>query len=292
MTTMKDLVADTRRLTYGSMSDQLNFLASDYVAASTSLVMTLDVTPITPGMILSSGLNVWYVTAVNTSTKTVTVYPGYDNSYTSLVTAGEPVMIRPRVTDWLLFNSVNDVIRAMSSSTYGLYKEGSWLDTVDSIWQTYDIPTVAQGMTNLVKAQIRYIGSPDLWLDLPANTVKVQRTENVIRLTRDYPAGTEFRFIYRAPFVTAPALSTDVVTYCGLTDSMVDIPPLGATAELLRSTESRRTQIHNQGDPRRADEVPTTSNAGIAREMQRRFEDRVSDEYVRLINRNPLKQMI
>jgi hypothetical protein len=289
---MRDLVADTRRIAYGSMSDQLNFLAADVPANATELVMTLDVSAMQPGMVLSSGLNVYYVIGMVASEKRILVYPNYDNSYSSALPAGSPVMIRPRVTDWLLFNNVNDTIRAMSSSTYGLYKEGSWDDVADSTWQTYDIPVQAEGMTSLLKVQIRYHGSGDIWLDLPANSVQWQPENGLVRLTRGYMMGSDLRFFYRSPFRQATTLDDDVVALLGLAESMVDIPPLGAAVALLRTTESRRGQIHSQGDARRPEEVSAGSNAQAARELEKDFRARVNDEYARLVNRNPITRMI
>jgi len=292
MTTMKDLVADTRRIAYGSMSDQLNFLSADTTAGADELFMTMDLGAIAPGMVLSCGLNVYYVTGAVAAEKKVMVYPGYDNSPTGILTAGSPVMIRPRVTDWLLFNNVNDVIRQMSSSTFGLYREASWDATVDPTWQTYPIPTVAQSMTALIKVQIRYPGSDDTWIDLPANSVQWQPENNLVRMTRGYPSGTDMRFFYRAAFVEGVSLTTDVVVTCGLAASMTDIPPLGAAVALLRTTESRRSQIHAQGDPRRSEEVVAMGNAQAARELDRDFKSRVNDEYIRLLNRNPITRTI
>jgi hypothetical protein len=292
MTTMKDLVADTRRIAYGSMADQLNFLAVEATAGATTLEFTMDVTPITPGMVLSSGLNVYYVISVNANTKVVTVHTGYDNSRSEVLPVGSAVMIRPRVTDWLLFNGVNDVIRAMSSSTHGLYKEGTWTADVDPAWQTYDIPVADQGMTAFIKAQIRQPGSTDVWFDLPVNSVQWQPENNLIRMTRDYQSGTEIKFFYRGGFTLAADLTDDVVADCGLAETMIDIPPLGAAVLLLRTTEARRSQIHSQSDPRRAEEVVSGSNSSAARELDRDFRARVNDEYVRLLNRNPLTQVV
>jgi hypothetical protein len=292
MTTMKDLVADTRRIAYGSMSDQLAFLAEEAAANATTLVMVSDVTPIQPGMVLSANLNVWYVISTDTSTKTVTVYPNYDNSRSDLVPVGTPVMIRPRVTDWVLFNAVNDAVRIMDSPVRGLYREASWEDSNPGYWNEYTIPDVAANMTNLIRVSIKVQGSGDGWWEVPPNSVQWQPEHGVIRLTTYGGRGHTVRFDYKSPFVVAADLTSDTDTDMNLTAGMLDIPPLGAAATLLLTTESRRTQIHAQGDPRRADEVPPGSNTMVARETRRRFEERMDEEYIRLINRNPYVRQI
>lgn len=290
MTLMLDLIATTRRMTYGSMADQLNFLSAEYLMGDAELSMSLDVTNITPGMVLSSGLNVYYVTGIDAAAKKVFVYASYDNSRNDALPVGSPVMIRPRVTDWLLFNYINDTVVSLSSPTYGLYREGSWTATTDAIWGTYDIPVEAQNMTNLLRIQVRYPTSTDSWMDVPTNMFDWQPENNIVRVRSWVPNGTDVKFDYRAPFLPATMLTSNAVDDMGLSDSMLDLPPLGAAVRLLRTTESRRAQIHNQSDPRRASEVQAGQNTSAASDMAREFRDRVSAEYVRLVNRNPYKR--
>jgi hypothetical protein len=123
-------------------------------------------------------------------------------------------------------------------------------------------------------------------------SVKWQPGEGVVRLTDYYGWGHEVRFEFTAPFEKAMTLTADMEIDCGLAPTMMDIPPLGAAASLMRTTESRRANIHAQGDTRRAGEVPPGTNTGSARETQRKFEDRIADEYVRLLNGNPWTQAI
>lgn len=289
MTRMLDLVADTRRIAYGSMADQLNFLAQEAPLGAGELFMMMDVDNITPGMVLSSGLNVYYVINTEPAARKVLVYASYDNSRNDALPQGAPIMIRPRVTDWLLFSYLNDTIRALSSTTYGLYKEGSWDDpNTNVVWGTYPIPDSAKNMTNLLRVQARYIMTPDLWTDIPSNYIDWQPENGLVRIKAPVPMGTPLRFDYRAPFKPAAGLTDDVVADCGLSDSMLDIPALGAAVRLLRTTESRRSQIHNQGDSRRAEEVPSQANSSAATELAREFRQRVNDEYARLIQRNPI----
>jgi hypothetical protein len=302
---MMDLVADTRRMAYGSMADQLNFLAEEAPLGAAELKMVMDLGGITPGMVLSSGLNVYYVTGVDPSTAMVRVFPTYDNSHSDALPVGSPVMIRPRVTDWHLFNLLNKEIVRLSSPTSGLFREGSWEVQNSGYDNTFDIPLEAQGMTNLIRAAVRDPWGRDAWYDLPPNSVKWQPQNNTIRISppnwndtyyggwggfSGSFAGSFIKFDYRAPFVQATGLTADVEADCGLAPTMVDIPTLGAAITLLRTTESRRMNIHAQGDPRRPEEVPMTGNSTAARELEREYRQRINDEYIRQINRNPIQQ--
>lgn len=292
MTTIADIVADTRRLTYGAMSEQINIIAEDVAAGATTLVMDIDVSGITPGTILSSGLNVWYVRGSNVSSGEIFVVPGYDNSPQVAATTGDIVLIKPRVTTWYLFNAVNDELKRLSSPMNGLYGVGSWTATVSPTYQTYDVPDAAVGMTGLLRVRYRWPGTPDVWSDIRPSSYKwmTSETANRVQLYVNVPTGTEIEFTYKKPFTQASALTDDAVADCGLSDTMVDIPAIGAAAMLLRTTDSRRNQIQTQGDSRRAAEVQSGANLSSASMMDREYKMRVQDEYARLLQRFPVFQ--
>lgn len=290
MTTIADLVADARRMTYGAMTEQINLISSNAVAGADTLQMELDITGITPGMTLTSGLNVWYVKGSNPGSKEVYVIPGYDNSPQGAVTAGDTVLIKPRVTDWYLFNAINDEIRKLSSPMNGLYRVGTWVTDVSPTYQTYEVPSEALDMTNILRVRYRWPGTPDVWSDLRTSSYRwiVSETGNKIQVLVNVPSGTEIEFTYKAPFVEATSLADDPIADCGLAQTMLDIPPLGTAATLLRTTDSRRNQISAQGDSRRAGEVPSGVNLSSASMLDREYKMRVQDEYARLVQRFPI----
>lgn len=290
MTTIADLVADARRMTYGSMTEQINLVSANAAAGADTIQMELDITGITPGMVITSGLNVWYVKGSNPGSKEVYVIPGYDNSPQNAVTLGDRVTIKPRVTDWYLFNALNDEIRKLSSPTSGLYRVGTWTVDVSPTYQTYEVPSEALDMTNILRVRYRWPGTPDVWSDLRTSSYRwiVSETGNKIQVLVNVPSGTEIEFTYKAPFVEAADLSDDPIADCGLAQSMLDIPPLGVASTLLKTTDARRNQISAQGDSRRAGEVPSGVNLSSAAMMDRDYKMRVQDEYARLVQRFPI----
>lgn len=290
MSTVADLVADVRRKVYGSMTENVNLAQVSASAGQTSIQLELGVDGIQKGMLLSSGLNVWFVKGVYSTDNTVFVIPGYDNSPKNAVTAGDMVYVRPRMTDWYAFNSINDQLRSLSSPDAGLYKIGTWVAEVDPTYQTYVVPVEAADMINILRVRWRWPGTTDVWSNLAPRHYRWQYSteQNVVRLLLSIPSGTEVEFTYKAPFSMATSLDDDPVADLGLTDSMLDIPALGAAIELLQTTESRRTQISSQGDSRRADEVPVTSNSSIAGQLQRVYKSRVQEEMSRLVTRMPI----
>ena len=290
MSTVADLVADVRRRVYGSMTENVNLVQTSASAGQTSFQLELGVDGIQKGMILSSGLNVWFVKGVYSTDNTVFVIPGYDNSPQSAITTGDMVYVRPRMTDWYAFNAINDQLRSMSSPEAGLYKIGTWVADVDPTYQTYTVPVAAADMINILRVRWRWPGTTDVWSNLAPRHYRWQYSteQNVVRLLLSIPSGTEVEFTYKAPFSQATSLTDDPIADLGLTDSMLDIPSLGAAIELLQTTESRRTQISSQGDSRRPDEVPVSSNSAIAGQLQRMYKSRVQEEMSRLVTRLPI----
>ena len=290
MTTVADLVSDVRRRVYGSMTENVNLVQTSASAGQTSFQLELGVDGIQKGMILSSGLNVWFVKGVYSTDNTVFVIPGYDNSPKTAITTGDMVYVRPRMTDWYAFNSINDQLRRLSSPDAGLYKIGTWVVEVDPTYQTYVVPVGAENMINLLRVRWRSPGTTDVWTEIPDRYYRwvYSNEQNIVRLLYNVPSGTDIEFTYKAPFSQATSLSDDLVEDIGLSESMIDIPALGAAVSLLRTTEARRNQITTQGDSRRPDEVSMTANSSIATQMEREYRQRVQDEMVRLVTRIPI----
>lgn len=294
MTTMLDMVSDTRRMAFGSLNDQINLVGVDAAASDTSLIMDMDITGITPGMTLSSGLNVWYVKGIESSSKTVFVIPGFDNSPKTAVTAGDFVFIKPRVTDWYMFSMMNQEILRLSTPQHGLYAIKSWTDSVNATYQTYTVPDAAFNMIGILRIRYRLPGTTDVWVDIPEKSYRIQTgvSGSIIRLLRDIPSSADIEFLYKGPFTPATSLDDDVTTVCGLSSSMIDIPPLGCLSTLLRTTETRRNQVQQQGDARRAGEVASGANSNTVQMVERNHQMRIWEEASRLTQRIPIVRSI
>lgn len=291
MKTMGEAVNDTRRLVYGSMTEQINLLADPYAVDEDRLVFKYDVAGITPGMVLSHGLNVWYVVEVTPASKTVYVVPRYDGSYSERLPVGAVVMARPRITDWALFNEINRTLSQMSSRTNGLYRVGSeHVQGRFGHWGVYDLQT--SGFDSIAAIRVRSPWTQDGlgFTQLGDKDWRYNAQDRQLRITNPrFSWVTGVEVVYRMPFLQAMSLTDDLVSQCGLAPSMEDIPALGAAAALLLTTEGRRNQLSAQSDPRKGTEVTAGSNSSAAREMRRRFDQRIDDEYIRLVNANPYK---
>jgi len=290
MTTMQNSVDEVRRIVYGTLTEQINLVNQSASAGQTTLTLDMGVEGIQRGMMLSSGLNVWFVRGVSAQDSEVYVIPGYTGAPIEPVEAGATLYVKPRMTEWYAFNAINDEIRRLSAPTNGLYRIGRWTAPVDPSYQTYEVPVQARNMIQIVRVRFRVPGTPNYWMDLPNVAWRWQSESEVPRviLLRNIPSATEVEFSYHAPFTAATSLSDDLVDDCYLSDTMTDIPPLGAAISLLRTTEARRNQLQTQGDARRANEVPVTGNSAIATQLDRDYRARVNEEYARLVSRSSI----
>jgi hypothetical protein len=289
---MQDAVNDTRRMAYGGMSEQVNILADPYQVNSDVLVMSMDVPGITAGMTLSCGMNVWLVKEVATSSKTVYVVPRWDGSEARPLAAGSVIYVRPRVTDWHLFNELNRQITALSSRANGLYRTGvDWAQTEFGEWGHFVLNATDVQSILVVRAKEPWGGNGYHTLQDRDWRWNAERGE--IRVLNERVSWVnEIEVVYRAPFVKAVSLTDDLEHWCGLPEQMQDIPPLGAAANLLLTTEGRRNQVQVQGDSRRAGEVQQGGNATAAREIRRQYQARIDEEHIRLVNATPWKMSI
>ena len=286
MTTMSDMVAEVRRLTYGTLTEQLNIIKSDYAPNQSEIFLDMDTSQIQPGVILSSGLNVWYVRTVNNGSRSVRVISGYDNAPKQGGKAGDFVYIRPRMTEWYAFSQLNNQFRTLSSPGAGLYRIGKWTSPVVSTYQTYPFPEDVQ-VDGIVRIRYRLPGTPDVWYEIDNKAYRVY--DDKVQLLYNIPTGgSEMEFSYRAPYGKAELLTDDVLEVVGLPESAHDIPPLGVAVGLLRTTESRRNQVQTQTDARRAEEVAATANNTDAGRLERTYNRRVDEEYARFVSKHPI----
>lgn len=275
MSTFADLVADVRERLSSSLTDELNTLAVPYTAGSDQVSLTYDARNLAPGMLLSCGTNTWYVLAWNNATKTATVIPGIDASTSIAQSTGAIVRVAPRFTDWAIFKALRDQLASMGTSENGLGIISFWVDLADYDSNLYEPPV------GVVPQRIRaaYGKSGAQWYPL-------RRYSWEIGAVHVYDEGSynELMFVYQDNFNLPSLLTEDPVADAGLSDTMLDIPVLGAAALLLMSKESQRNQINAQGDTRRAAEVMAGANIGTAREWLRLRDQRIADEYSRAVN--------
>ena len=282
-TTIAAMCTATRRLLSQNLNDELVFLAEPYDIGDATIALRTATRKLGPGSVLSWGDNTFYVISVGTTSASVEVVNGYDGAPGATAPVGTPLRVNPRFSDYTLFGAIASVIASLSSPSNGLY--GVYTQTVNGMVGDgyYPVPTEIDGLVlNVLNVMSRMNGSND-WLRNGDYVVSLQGSKHV----RVFSEALQHQIIYALRFIKPQSFSDDAVVDCGLTESMLDIPPLGAAAMLMQGQEARRAHQRAQGDPRRAEDVPITAATAAARELYRMFRDRVDEEHATLVTTNP-----
>ena len=275
MTTIADLVRDTRSRLSGTFSDELNVIDTVGYTPGSGTVTLKYAANLSNGTVLCCEENTWYVVGGDTGGLTYQVIPSYDGGPDLAKAAGAIVRIKPRVTDWAIFTHIRDQVMLMSSPTHGLGIINFWADMTGlSTSNQYEPPT------DIIPARVHAVYGYDGQKWWPVTSFSYELGS--VRVYDDRFSG--YIFVYSMPFFEVTGFAQDAINDIGLSEAMLDIPPLGATGMILHTMESRRQQLGAQGDPRRSAEVQAGSNMGAAREFLRLRDQRIYDEQRRAIN--------
>ena len=275
MTTGQDLIEKTRRHLMGGFGEMRSTLSTNYTAASGTLVLSTAPIGLLPGSRLSSGLNIFYVSAVVGGT--CTVLGGQEGSTDVNATVGALVRVNPKFTDFEIWGALNDDINALSSE--GLFTMAGVNLTYNATLTGYDLgATAAANLLNVY--EVKFL-TPGPYKDMPhmksyewrldRNNVTTDIASGLaIRLLNpgNLTNGYTFTVVYRSMLQTLVNV-TDDLSITGLQVSAYDLPPMGAAITVMAGREIRRDFTDVQGDSRRALEVPagavTASTVGLSR---------------------------
>ena len=279
----------TRRNLLGTFTELRNKVSTPYSPGDGILNLSQAMTGITPGTILSAGLNVFYVWSV--SGQTVTVDGGQNGSVDVAVAANTIVRINPKFTDWDIWQELANDLQSLSGEGIVAYNFSDL--TYSPVYTAYDLGTTAA--SNLLDIyEVKFL-TPGPEKDMP----RLPRT--AWRLTRnaataDIPSGMSLQILAPSPqnvsgylvrvvwksILTAPvSLTTDLAT-TGLQSSAFDLPPIGAAINIMSGREIPRNFTQDQGDTRRATEVPPGAVMQSVAGLIKRRQMRISVELSRL----------
>ncbi len=279
-TSIAGMCQSVRRTLSQNLNDELAFAGVDYVPESGVLTLRTSNKRIGPGTLLSWREATLYVVSVSTLNSTLEVMPGYDGGPDIAIPAGSPLRINPRFTDYTLFQAVSDAIREMSSPMNGLYFPLNITYPGSASDDFYPLPAGLNGVTKVLQVRER-VGTSD-WMRLSPSefTVSLNPGNQHVRI---FSNGQEYEVVYAVGLAQPAAFTDDAITDCGLHQTMIDIPVIGASSTLMYGQESRRVHQRAQGDPRRAEDVPITGATGAARDLRRLFQQRIDEEHARLM---------
>ena len=290
MPTIGDAVTRTKRILNSNTRTELDAVHTLLAADDTTVRLKYQTDGIRAGSYISIGdgtnpYETMYVHARNG--EYATVQRGIDGSAGYAWPAGTAIEVEPRFTGHQIFEAVRDAIRALPDNLYGTSTITTSVSSTNDKAVNYDFsPT---GFLYVLQALRTPRDTEDRWLR--AN-VKVYKNSN----TTDFPSGyalviqealekaVTLQLTYAHPFVTETLnLDTDLVSTIKMSDSMQDIPSLGAAASLVLSEESTRLDLHAAGDSRSDAAVAAGDRARYSLVLQAQYDRRVSQEARRLM---------
>lgn len=282
---MSGLCAGVRRFLSQNLNDELAVTAQDYTPGDAAVVLHTVGKRIGPGSLLSWHEATLYVVSVSTTSNTVEVISGYDGGPDVAIPAGTVLRVNPRWTDFTLFNTLSSVIGSMSSPSNNLYGLAKEYKTGMALNFFYPVdPTIAARMLRVLQVRERTNASTD-WARISEYEVSQVPGNQHLRI---FTYAIEYEIQYAVKIQKPTSFADDAITVCGMADTMLDIPVLGAAAALMMGQEARRVHQRAQGDPRRSEDVPITGAANSASQLQRLFNQRVDEEYAALIAQSSL----
>jgi hypothetical protein len=253
-----------RRIQPGQQVEALT-LASPYTAGATSLLLSDPAGTILPSLrpetVLSIDLELFYCQAV--SGTTATVVPGYLGSLPANHASGEMVYLNPRFSAFDIMQAINDDLNDLCSPENNLYQVNSVELTYNPATAGYDLTGVT-GLIDILSIQQKQPYPVGYWVPFPRSkwtlTAGADTTSfpsgYALRLNEGGYPGMPFRVTYKTTFQPFVNLTDDATAVCGLSNTMYDLPPLGAMVAMVAPREVKRNQIDMAPDSRRATEVP------------------------------------
>lgn len=297
--TVGSVIDRTLRQLNSSIRNELNTLANNVALNDTQLTFTFDLTPaVRLGTVLSVGLELMRVLAVDTNTKTVDVLRGWQDSPIQTHTAGAEVLINPRFTRFDVYDAMIDELTSWEPD---LFKVVSYEWTVEDDDETVEVPFNLRYAIGVVRLTRQWEGSdssswPSLKYRLQRGDPAVWSGANtsglVIRFVpfNNVQRNGKLHALLAYPYIVGDDLeeSDDLVTDVGLDRSMLDLLVFGVKTRLLSDDESNRASRQPADESRRAGDVPVNRGLEVAATMRGNYLRRYNAEVMKLRVKYPL----
>lgn len=281
---MADTIAQTvgrvQRLLHSNTRTELDVLAA---AITDTTTPTIAVTYVADGIRNGSYISVDYETMYihSTNDSNLTVQRGVQGSTAATHLINAQVDVEPRFSNFQIFEAVKDTIRSLPENLFGVSTQSvSYAGTAGDRAVS---ATLSNGFTRILKAVRTPRDARDRWTKV---NVRVQEYDGDYEVILQDPPekAIDVRITYGHPFVTSSLLTTtNLVSDIKMSESMQDIPALGAAAALVLAEESLRLDSHGAGDLRSEQSIDVGARARYSLMLQAQYERRVSQEARRLM---------
>ena len=298
-TTVESLLDRTIRQLNSSVRNELNTLANNVSTSGTTLTLSYELTPAYRlGSVLAVGLELMRVLSVDTSTKTVEVLRGWQDSNVEAHSAGDEIVVNPRFTRFEAYDALIDEITSWEPDLFSVV-DYEW--TVDTEDETVELPSSLADAIGVIRVRRNWEesdssswpslkfrlqrGDPSVWSGASASGL-------LIRLVTHNGAGRNGQVHAQIayPFIVDDTLaqSDDLVADVGLQRSMLDLLALGIKVRLLSDDENNRASRQPADESRRAGDVSVNRGLELAQTMRANYLRRYSAEIMKLRTKYPM----
>lgn len=260
MTTVADLIEQTRQRLQPNRRPQLNRLTSPVAPTDTALTFDFD-TQVTNGSRVSLDLeDLWIWTGSGTSADSV--QRAMNASTAATHQAGTLAYMNEPYSAWDILRAINEVLFDLPGE--GVYTYPTVSLTGSAINVGYDLA----GVTNIIEGhRLHYSsrGGLSRWVPIQEHLWEVRQSVpvdafpsgNALFVYAAVDPGQELQLLYRSGFGSLAAL-TDDPTSTGLDATNLSLLVIGAAIKLTEGRAIDRSDMHTQGDTRRPAEVSTS----------------------------------
>lgn len=278
-TSIASLTERARRLMFGSQRDVANVLTSTINDSVTTVTVNLDTQNIAAGIYIEIDFEPMLV--VDVVGQVLTVVRAMDGSTAASHTQGARVRVDPIVTNWDLFQSMQEELVDLSSPANGLFQVVP-VELTPAGGRTYF--NLDTALTPLSVIRARQEDTPGVWSKVyaqvvPGFTVGEFASTYALRLEA-FAAGKKLRVWLRAIY-GAITVTGDAET-AGLTGTAAGLLSIGAAYRMTIGRELARSMYERQGDTRRANEVPPGAQRQGLTPIAALRQERISAERARL----------
>lgn len=296
MTTLPELwLSEVEMNLLSGDKDERNTLAGAIDATQTQVTLTRSLEGAQAGAYLGADLEVMYVADVNDAAKTVTVVRGQLGSTPAAHADLTTVYVNPRFSRWAMWRALNAELRDLSAPPNMIFQVKDFQLTTQPTQVTYAVPAINTDIISLLELRYSFPDAVQAWPVVNRRLATVLRrmptasfaSGMALRIDDRMYQGRPLQVRYVAPLGELADLTTDVFAQTGLPTTAADIPPLGAAARLMGVREAKRSFAENEGNSRRANEVPSGSAARAAAALLSVLNQRIKSEAMRLKSEYP-----
>lgn len=291
--TVGDLAERVRDNLQGTSRGELNVLAEDLDASETDIDFSDTASGIRPGSYIecvkATGSEVMYVRTV--SGTTATVLRAQAGTTATTFTSGDLIRVEQQFWTHRIKEALKEDVASWPTDVYQLVQEEI---SVGADASAFDL-SVDSGRRVVWYGGVRRAPETGFehWPVVEGAMLAAhQETDDfasgyAIELAALFGEAVAVRVLYGLAFdVTTFDLDTDLETI-GLTQTMVDIPVLGACWRLLGPREALRVQTAAQGQSRDAEAVPPTAITRTSEWFRTMRQFRLGEESMRLVAQHP-----